>query len=203
MKYYFIIAIIITFSTKLYSQEKIKKNSLINSFTTELKLGAGGGYVGLAGRADHWWLETGKLKFQSGLSLSLFYGAEKFDKGPIQISGYNFDTHLQLHTGIEQSFFLKERIYVSFDMYAGLYNLLTSGKYKNLDRNTERDYKNNEFIWDFGSSFGFGYRIKEKWGIQLSVTNSWRAISEFGLIGLIVGQPDAKFSIGLGVNYRL
>lgn len=203
MKTYIILFAIILTSWSAQSQENEVESALINSLTGEVQLGMGGGNIGLMGRADHWWFEKGKFKLQSGVSLSLFLGSEKLEEGPSQVSGFNFDTHLQLHTGIEQSISKKERLYVLFDLYGGVYNAFTSGNYTNSELNIDRDYKNNDFIFDYGSRFGFGYRIKENWGLQLSMTNSWRAISEYGAIGLIVAQPDAKFNLGIGLNYRL
>jgi len=198
-----IIIIILAFSVNAQDKTPNDKNRIINSYTTEIQLGNGGGYIGIMGRANHWWIEKGKFKLQSGVSLSMFYGSEKMDAGTSQIYGYTFDTHIQLHTGIEQSIFNKERIYVFLDMYGGAYNIIINGNLKNSEMGIDRESKNSEFLLDYGSRLGFGYRVKEKWGIHLSMTNSWRNVSSHGAIGLILGQPDAKYNIGLGLNYRL
>ena len=197
--------IIIILAISVNAQENTTKDKvkLINSYTAEIQMGNGGGYVGLEGGVNHWWIEKGKFRLQSGISLSVFYGSERQDAGASQVYGYNFDTHLRLHTGVEQSMFKKERIYVFFDMYGGGYNIFVDGHIENTELDIDRVYKNSEFIWDYGSRLGFGYRIKDKWGVQLSMTNSWRNINSYGAIGLILGQPDGKFSIGIGLNYRL
>jgi len=202
------ILIAVLFSTTLlFAQEELANNEkkIINSFDAEIQYGQGGGIIGIMGKGNHWWFEKKQFKVQSGLLVNLFYVSEGYEKNSTKISGSTFDSHIQFHTGIEQSFFAKDKIYLLLEMYGGFYGIFTNGNYENSEFGIERSYKNSDFLWDYGSRFGFGYRVKEKWGIQLSLTNSWRQVNRgIGFLpGFIAGQPDAKYSLGIGINYRL
>jgi hypothetical protein len=201
-----ILALIVLLSTTTFSlAQDTTSNKIINSYDVEIQYGMGAGILGVTGKINHWWIENNNFKLQSGLQLGTYNMPEGFVTENQTITGFMSDIHLQFHTGIEQSFFKKQRIYLFAEMYAGVYNVYTNGSFKQPELNIDRKYTNNEFLADYGSRFGFGYRVKEKWGIHLSISNSWRRIdSGIGAVAaLLSGVPDGKMTIGIGLNYRL
>ncbi len=186
-----------------HSTEPLKAK-LIHSGEFEIQYGQGGGILGIMGKANHQWFKTGNFRLQSGLLGNLFYSSEDIqNEEPVSSTSSNFDFHLQLHTGIEQSFF-KNRLYIALEVYIGFYGIFTEGYYKNSSLGINRNYQTSAYLLDYGSRFVLGYKIKEQWGIQLSFNNSWRQVnSPLGfLLGLLAGQPDAKYSLGIGINYK-
>lgn len=186
----------------------VGQDSLLNknpySIEFEIHQGKGAGRIGLAGKINYPWLNKGAFKVQSGILISSYASSNHISKKDYSVSSFTSDNHLQLHTGIEQSLFKKKRIYLFTELYAGGYNVFRKGNLKNSVLSIDREYKNNEFLLDYGSRLGIGYRIKDKWGIQLSLTNSWRQINNgIGVIpSLLLGEADNKMSIGLGINYQ-
>lgn len=198
------IFILLSITTCSFAQNT-SSTKIINSYDVEIQYGIGAGIYGGTGKVNHWWVEKNNFRLQSGLQIGTYFVPEGFVTENQTVTGFMSDTHLQFHTGIEQSFFQKQRIYLFAEMYAGIYNVYTNGSFKQPELNIDRRYTNNEFLADYGSRIGFGYRVKEKWGIHLSISNSWRRIdSGIGVIAaLLSGVPDGKMTIGIGLNYRL
>lgn len=180
--------------------QNLKKFSLIDSYDAEFLYGSGGGSLGLGAKFNHWLIDKNKWKIQAALMLSTFYTGEAGETKNSSYDDLTLDTHLQFHFGFEKSFFSADQFYVLLETYLGFYNYYNSGSYKNDALKIDREYSVNEFLFDFGTRLGLGYRIKSKWGIQMSLTNSWRQVQYD--YGLLMGQPDAKLSLGLGLNYR-
>lgn len=197
--------LVLQFTTTCILAQNTPSTKIINSYDVEIQYGIGAGIFGATGKVNHYWLERNKLKLQSGLQLGIYYVSEGFVTENQTVTGFMSDAHLQFHTGLEQSFFQKQRIYLFAEMYVGVYNVYTNGSFKQPALNIDRKFTNNEFLADYGSRFGFGYRVKEKWGVHLSISNSWRRIdSGIGVIAaLLSGVPDGKMTIGIGLNYRL
>jgi len=196
---------ILMIASNIIAQNDMPKERLIDSYDMSLEFGRGGGSFGAQIKANHWWWKKKKLIVQSSLSYSGFRGTDLVFASDAESDGFITDNHLRVYSGIEQSFFKKNQMFVFLELYTGAYHVFTKGNYQHPDFSINRDYKSSTFIFDYGTRVGFGFRVKEKWGIQLAINNSWiQANNGLGVLaGLLAGGPDGKMSVGLGVNYRL
>ncbi len=180
------------------------ESRFLHSVGAELQLGYGGGPLGIMVQADRVWGFRKKLFYYSSLSFSSFTASEAYDESPVRITGFSTDNHLRLHFGGGVRFLKSMRLRLRLDVYGGMFHYWTRGRYFQSALGIERDYRVSRLIMDWGTRLQLGYNINQKWGVQLSLTNSWKQAA-FGLgvpVGLLAGQPDGKASFGFGIRYR-
>ncbi len=194
------------YSFSSIAQTEDKNTKFINSVEASFEAGFGGGTKGLQVKVNHYWINNETFILQSGVSLTSFHGSEKAIIIPnTTTKGYNFDTHLRFYTGVQHYFSKKRKGFYTAEAYGGSYHIYTKGNVTNTTLSIDSDYKSNTILGDFGIRIGYGYQINERLGLTFSITNSWRQIgSDHGaLIRFLSMEPDAKTSIGIGVNYSL
>ncbi|MEO0899409.1 MAG: hypothetical protein AAFY71_23560 [Bacteroidota bacterium] len=176
-------------------------NSLqVNYHTVTFDVTKGGGV-----KLNHWWKVKEKSRFQSGLQLSAMVqpGASPNVSG--DVSEFNANGRLLLFTGWERGFGEKQKWYGTLEGFVGVRAYYIGGSLNQTANNFERNFNKTTFRGDFGSRFGWGYRINERWGIDLGLTTSWLHINHpLGFwTGLLFWSPDVLSVVELGVNVRL
>ncbi len=205
MKYPILISLfLLLLAVEGWAQEKKQNKRLIHSQEYALQIGRGGGMLGAQVKVNHHWWEKKNSIFQSGLSYDIFAGPDFFNTVDSETSGFFVDNHLRAYTGIHQSFFKRQRLFISFEGYLGIYHIHNSGSLVIPDFDIDQRFSNNALVFDFGSRLGLGYRLNDKLSIQLVLNNSWKQVNNgLGpLVGLLAGGPDGKMGIGLGLIHR-
>lgn len=184
-----------------------------NSYEIELQNAIFDEAFGIMAKANHWWYigtsSTPKSSKATRLQTSLAFhamaapGTSPRTSGELQEFTARF--LLRAHVGVERDFFAKGRGYGFLSAYVGLNSILIDGNLNQSSQGFDRGYTTFQVYGDFGSRFGIGYRVTEKLGIQLSLTNSWLHIDNpLGTLpGLLFWGPDALALGSIGVNYRL
>lgn len=175
----------------------------INTVEGEIQLGRGGGATGFMVKANDWRIAYRPGILYWGGSLSSFWGSEKWDAPPATITGNIWDTHFRLHLGNSFYRIFHSRFNLNFELYGGGFFTSTKGIYTQSNLGFTREFSNREWVWDGGGRFAIQCHLKNGWGIQTSVTSSWKQAG-FGLgvpAGLFASETDGKTAIGIGV-YR-
>ncbi len=186
----------------LRAQESKK---IIHSLDIEFQNAAFDPSIGFGVRANHWFHQSERLKRYLGLMVHGFVAPGASPEVSGQLNEFNGNFHLRLHVSNEISFFEKRRLYTTFSVYGGLRLNSVSGSLDQDAQGFDRQFTKHTWGLDYGLRLGLGYRINDKVGLQISLTNSWLHISNpLGILpGLFFWGPDALALGGIGVNVRL
>ncbi|GAB4419441.1 MAG: hypothetical protein OHK0039_31820 [Bacteroidia bacterium] len=158
---------------------------------------------GLGLKANYAWKVHDRGAFQSGLMFSGLWAPGGFPSTSGVVTEHDTRLRLQGHTGITRYLLRSRRLAVGAELYAGLRLHLIRGS---LDQQSfRRDFSSTTWQGDFGSRLTLGYQMTSRLGVHLSLTNSWRELTNpLGpLAGLFFWGPDVLALGGLGMSYRL
>lgn len=160
---------------------------------------------GLSLRANHAWKGQEKSILQTGLTLTGLLAPGSSPSTTGTLSEFNSRLRIQAHTGYERSILGSNKLYGIAEVFVGIRLGIISGSLNQTSQDFDRGFSATTVQWDAGTRIGLGYRLGEKWGVQLTLTNSWRQINNpLGLPpGLFFWGPDVLALGGIGLNYRL
>lgn len=166
--------------------------------------GQGGGDYGLSIRAHHEWNDSTRWVWYSGVEAATFWGSERSDNESFTTTGFTADHHVRFRSGLSVAVDTRRKVTVNLEGYVGGYFLHTQGNLRSDTWNIDRDYSSEDSFLDFGSRIAVAFQPWPRLGFVADLQNSWRQIPHpLGpLTGWFAGEPDGKYSFGLGVIWR-
>lgn len=184
---------------------QLSHQSWLSAINGSLRSGFGAGEYGIGISGVHIWNDSARFETYTGVEIQSFWGSEKTEVSAYATSGFVADFHAHAIAGGTLSLLPNRSLALKVEGYVGGYHLVTKGKLTSASQGIDRPYHSAQQLFDFGARLGVGYRLSSKWTVGVDVQNSFRQINS-GLgptAGLFAGEPDGKFSIGIGVNFRL